>query len=172
MSAEIRAARPDEWPEVRDLRLRALESSPDAFGSTIEREREYGRSEWLEWINGWEGSENRLFLALEGDTRLGLAVGSREHGRDHVHLYAMWVEPASRRRALGTGLVQAVMDWSAECGAAAVELGVTETNAGARAFYARNGFEDTGERYSLREGSPLSVIVMRRRLVEPGRVVP
>jgi len=164
VTAEIRAARPDEWPEVRDLRLRALESSPDAFGSTAEREREFGRIGMGRVDHGVAGSENRLFLAVEGDARLGLAVGSHEYGRDHTHLYAMWVEPASRRRDLGTRLVEVVLDWSFELGATWVELGVTETNAGARAFYERNGFRDSGERYPLREGSALSVIVMRRVL--------
>lgn len=96
-----------------------------------------------------------------------MAVGSHEHGRDHTHLYGMWVEAASRRHALGSRLVEAVLDWSRERGAAAVELVVTDANPGARAFYEQLGFEDTGERYPLREGSPVTVAVMRRRLRTP-----
>ena len=43
-------------------------------------------------------------------------------------------------------------------------LGVTETNAGAAAFYEQLGFADTGERDPLREGSELRVRIFRREL--------
>lgn len=164
MSSQIRAAGPEEWRRVRDLRLRALADSPEAFGSTLEREREAGEAQWLDWISGWEGAENALFVAEEGAAWLGLAVGSHEAGRDHTHLYAMWVEPASRHRAFGTRLVEAVVEWSRSRGVRTVELGVTETNADARAFYEHLGFEEAGERQPLREDSPLLVIVMQRTL--------
>ena len=47
-------------------------------------------------------------------------------------------------------------------GAGSVILSVTETNAGAAAFYERLGFVDTGDRHRLREGSDLTVRVMSR----------
>ena len=43
-------------------------------------------------------------------------------------------------------------------------LGVTETNDGAVGFYEHLGFADTGERYPLREGSPLTCRLLRREL--------
>lgn len=45
-----------------------------------------------------------------------------------------------------------------------IELGVTAINRDAVLFYERLGFVDTGERHALRDGSPLEVVVMRRRL--------
>jgi ribosomal protein S18 acetylase RimI-like enzyme len=160
VSIEVRAARPREWRRVREIRLRALADAPEAFGSSLERERAFRRAEWRDWITGWKGSENALFAGIEGDEWLGIAVGSHERDRDHAHLFAMWVEPGSRRRALGSRLVGAAVDWSARRGVGSVRLGVTETNAGARAFYERLGFTDTGERHPLREGSPLTVVLM------------
>lgn len=41
-------------------------------------------------------------------------------------------------------------------------LAVTETNTGAATFYEHLGFEDTGEREPLREGTELRVRMMRR----------
>jgi ribosomal protein S18 acetylase RimI-like enzyme len=166
VSVEIRTARPRAWRRVREIRLRALADSPDAFGSSLERERAFRRSEWRDWVTGWKGTTNALFAAVEREAWLGVAVGSHERGRDHTHLFAMWVEPEARRRELGTGLVRAVVAWSAARGAGSVRLGVTESNAGARAFYERLGFEDTGERRPLREGSSLSVVLMRLVLPE------
>jgi ribosomal protein S18 acetylase RimI-like enzyme len=161
---EVRAAAPEEWRRVRALRLRALEDSPDAFGSTLEGERDHEEADWRSWISGWEGASNALFVAIRGEAWIGMAVGSHEEGRDRTHVYGMWVEPAARRLDLGTRLLRAVLDWSAERAVATVELAVTETNGGARAFYERNGFEDSAARHPLREGSRLSVIVMRRAL--------
>jgi len=40
----IRPVAREEWERVRDLRLHALADAPDAFGSTLERERSVVRS--------------------------------------------------------------------------------------------------------------------------------
>ncbi|MGH2672455.1 MAG: GNAT family N-acetyltransferase, partial [Actinomycetota bacterium] len=158
---EVMTARPDEWRRVRDLRLRALEDSPDAFGSTFERERGHQRRDWLRWISGWESAVNRLVVAIDGDEWIGMAVGSRTGDVDRAHLYAMWVDPRARRGGVGRRLVDAVLAWAGAEGATEIELGVTATNHAAVEFYEGLGFADTGERRALRDGSPLEVVVMR-----------
>jgi len=161
---EVRTARPDEWRYVRDLRLRALADSPDAFGSTFERERVYAKREWLRWISGWERAVNRLLVAIDEQTWIGMAVGSRADDDERAHLYAMWVDPVSRRAGVGRRLVEAVLAWAEAEGATEIELGATATNRDAVVFYERLGFADSGERHALRDGSPLEVVVMRRGL--------
>jgi GNAT superfamily N-acetyltransferase len=161
---EVRTARPDEWRRVRDLRLRALADSPDAFGSTFERERAHAKGEWLRWISGWESAVNRLVVAVDEDEWIGMAVGSRTGDDERAHLYAMWVDPRARRAGIGRRLFEAVLSWAEAEGATEIELGATAINRGAVVFYERLGFADTGERHALRDGSPLEVVVMRRRL--------
>jgi ribosomal protein S18 acetylase RimI-like enzyme len=162
---EVRPARAGEWREVRDLRLRALADAPDAFGSTLEREREYGEREWLSWISGWEDSTNRLVVGIDADAWVGMAVGSKTEKDELAHVYGMWVDPLARRGGLGRRLLDDVTDWLRALGATEIELGVTATNRGALAFYERMGFVDTQERRPLREDSSLEVIVMRRRVL-------
>jgi ribosomal protein S18 acetylase RimI-like enzyme len=164
MTVEIRAVEPHEWPALRDLRLRALADTPDAFGSTIDRERAYGEAKWLDWISGWEGAENRLFAAIEGGRWVGMAVGSRAAGDPVAHVYGMWVDPAARRGGIGRRLLDEVVAWAESGGSTELELGVTETNEAARRLYERYGFADSGSRHPLREGSSLQVIVMRGAL--------
>jgi GNAT superfamily N-acetyltransferase len=163
-SVTVRAVRPEEWQRFRDVRLRALADSPDAFGSTLEQERDHGRAKWVEWISGWSEATNRAFVALEDDTWLGIAVGSRTGHEPIVHVYSMWVDQSARRMGIGRLLLDKVVDWARSIGASGLELGVTAANLGAVAFYERMGFVDTTERRLLREGSMQDVIVMRRRL--------
>lgn len=163
-SVEVRPARAEDWREVRDLRLRALADAPDAFGSTLEHEQQHGESEWLAWICGWEGTTNRLFVALDGDEWVGIAVGSRAGDDRTAHVYSMWVDASVRRAGIGRRLLDEVIRWSRSIGASELELAVTATNDGAVSFYERMGFADTMERRPLREGSTHEVIVMRRRL--------
>ena len=161
----VRQAIPDEWERVRELRLRALGEAPEAFGSTLAEEQALGRrDDWVAWIAGWEGATNALYVAeFEGDgTWVGMAVGSRTGGQRRAHLYAMWVDPAWRTRGVGASLVREVLAWAGSWGARSVVLGVTETNEGAARFYERLGFSDTGLRHPLREGSALSVRILRR----------
>jgi GNAT superfamily N-acetyltransferase len=163
-NVRIRPATQQEWERVRELRLRSLGDAPDAFGSTLDRERRLGEAGWIEWIEGWEGATNVMFVAERDDRWIGTALGSRTGEEPEAHLYGMWVEPAWRGRGVGARLVEQVLSWARSWGARSVILGVTETNASAAAFYERLGFEDTGQRHPLREGSDLAVRIMRRDL--------
>jgi len=160
----IRRATSEEWERIREIRLRALRDSPDAYGSTEERELRNSEDDWRSWVSGWDGvSRQVLFVAEEGEEWQGLALGVR--WRDHpdpANLYAMWVAPDARRAGLGRALVEAVSAWAAEEGASIVHLCVTDSNEGAAAMYERCGFAPTGERSPLREGSPLEAVHLER----------
>lgn len=164
MNHAVRFATPDEWERVRELRLRALADAPGAFGSTLARERESAEADWRAWVSGWEGSTNAMAVAEVDGVWIGMAVGSRTGEEPGAHLYGMWVEPDRRRDGVGANLVHAVLGWASSWGAGSVILGVTEGNDGAVGFYEHLGFEDTGERHPLREGSELVVRVLRRPL--------
>ena len=160
----IRPVAREEWERVRDLRLHSLADAPDAFGSTLERERSVGRPEWIAWIEGWEGATNVMFVAERDDRWIGMAVGSRTDEEADANLYGMWVDPTFRGAGVGARLVEGVLAWARSWSARSVTLGVTETNDGAVGFYEHLGFADTGERYPLREGSRLTCRLLRREL--------
>lgn len=65
---------------------------------------------------------------------------------DEAEIQSLAVAPSMRRQGLGALLLQATLTAALERKAAQVHLEVRESNAAARAFYRRHGFEETGRR--------------------------
>jgi ribosomal protein S18 acetylase RimI-like enzyme len=76
----------------------------------------------------------------------------------------MWVDPAVRGQRVGERLIAAIVPWVQAQGYARVGLGVTIGNDAAVALYERLGFEDTGLRFPLREGTDLTIRILAARV--------
>jgi ribosomal protein S18 acetylase RimI-like enzyme len=158
---EIRRVRPDEWRDFRDLRLRALLDSPEAFGGTYEQSSARTDDAWMEWTRGLAESDTQaLFVAP--DAGLAGAFHRAEDGK--WLLFTMWVDPARRNRGIGRALVDAVVDFVRGQRAGELYLDVTETNDAARVLYERYGFAYTGHREPLVSHPELDVLEMRLEL--------
>jgi ribosomal protein S18 acetylase RimI-like enzyme len=161
-----RRLEPDEWPRFRDIRLRSLKDSPEAFGGTYEGERGSDETRWRGWVtgDGWEG-DVAAFLAEDPATggSIGIAVCAlfdAEPGT--AHLFAMWVDPGARNRGVGRALVRAVVARAKQRRAHELMLCVTVGNDAAAALYSSCGFVRTADPpRPLREGSGLSIVDMR-----------
>ena len=148
----VRVAGPDDWATWRDLRLRALQDSPSAFGSTYERERAFDEATWRERMRGHDGVS---VLAWLDGTAVGMGGGFQDLP-GFLHVVAMWTDPVRRGLGVGAAVLQALEDWAAGRGLR-LHLDVNVANPGARALYERCGYVATGETRPLREGSAESV---------------
>jgi GNAT superfamily N-acetyltransferase len=147
----LRAVVAGDAEQLRRLRLRALEDSPDAFGSSLQVELTFPESEWLDLARRSETAEDVVvYVAVDGDRWLGMAAG-RWYDRDNgvAVLWGMWVDPASRGLGLGERLVTAVHEWAAGQGARALRLGAVTGVGDPTGFYERLGFARTGETGAL-----------------------
>jgi GNAT superfamily N-acetyltransferase len=148
----VRAVATADAARLREVRLRALAESPDAFAAALEEESKLPRSYWAELaMQSEDGDHAAIYLALDGSRTVGLAAGrwfDRERGV--VQLWGMWVDPSARGLRVGEQLVSAVRDWAAGRGARFVRLGVITREGDATAFYERLGFVRTGEVIPLR----------------------
>ena len=154
----VRRVRPEEWPALRAIRLRALADAPDAFGATLADEAMDPDATWQQ-----RASDRVSFVAELAGRFVGVAgVGPAPVEAPVAMLYAMWVEPEVRGTGVATAIVEAAVDWARDAGYPGLGLGVTTTNARAIAFYERLGFVDTGQRYPLRQGSRLDIQIMVR----------
>jgi GNAT superfamily N-acetyltransferase len=130
----------------REVRLRALRESPDAFASTYDAEVKRPDSHWVERVSrAATGSERAVFLAFDREDCVGL-VGCIEDGLGaDRQLVSMWVAPSHRGTGVATELLDAVLQWADGAEVRDIALWVTRGNDPARRFYERSGFTVTGD---------------------------
>jgi ribosomal protein S18 acetylase RimI-like enzyme len=151
----VKPLRAEQWRELRDIRLRALRDSPEAFLTTVAQAEKEPDEFW----------SSRAALAAHGErwgiclayTDQGEAIGMASGVEDPeipgvVELVQMWVDPTWRHQSVGAQLVAAIIAWSAPR-ADRIRLGVAEDNHAAIDLYTRCGFMPTGEEQPF-EGRP------------------
>jgi len=133
----------------RTLRLEALHSHPEAFGTSWEEEASKPLAWFAERLAG-----NAVFGGWRGDSILvgvaGLHVPDAAKSRHKGLLWGMFVRPEAR----GTGLAASLLARVIEHAAGTVEevlLTVVTSNTAAVRLYARAGFREYGlERRALK----------------------
>jgi hypothetical protein len=71
-SAQVRAVGADDWRSWRDIRPRALQDSPDAFGSTYELESGFTEDQWRTRL---AGPDHVSALAYRATAPIGMGAG-------------------------------------------------------------------------------------------------
>lgn len=156
---------PSSWTRLRELRLRALDDEPDAYGSSASAEHHQDERAWrrLAAIGPW-------WLAVDGDDDVGLVAGGRREGDDATRwVYSMWVDPRWRGRDVASALLDAVVTWATEEGATRLGLDVTDRVPRARRFYERYGFVTTGVVVPLSRDPTITLTEMVIELAPTGR---
>lgn len=145
---EVRRATQDDWRECRALRLRALADSPNAFASTLERERGFSDRAWRRRLTtGFQ------LLAYEGASIVGTVTGIPDRRERRAReVVALWVDPDARGRGVGVALIEGLVTWARDISAPALTLWVADGNDEARRLYERRGFAPTGDRNVIRDG--------------------
>ncbi len=141
-----------DWSAYREIRLRSLLESPEAYGSSHERELGLTESEWRARTTG------RLFLARDDEQHVvGTAAGLfGENG--HLDLVGMFVAAEARGRGCAELLLDAVVAVARTDGATRVVLHVTDGNVAAARCYSCYGFTETGRRWPMERDPRLTEI--------------
>src|SRR4051794_1981739 len=160
--AQLRVVGPDDWTAWRELRLTALEESPDAFGSRLADWQGAGEERWRDRLTSVPfnvmalddaqvgpavGAAAGAAAGAAGGHAVGMAVGMASGvpgDTSTVELISMYVRRDERGGPVARQLVEAVADWAREQGAEALVLAVRASNDRARAFYRGCGFDDVG----------------------------
>ena len=142
MGTTIERLAAHEGERWREIRLRALQEAPDAFGTTFAQASAWPDDRWRKQV-----AEIATFAAVIDGNDVGVARGAGHPTRPDVReLISMWVAPSARRRGVGSRLVDAIAEWARAEGALTLVLDVREHNASALALYASRGLGPfTGE---------------------------
>jgi len=144
--SDIKLLGPEEWPVLRDIRLRALRESPESFLSSYEREVSFGSERWrAEFARGeWSiGFIDTAPVGLLGTTR------ELDTPADQCYLEYMWVAPEFRRSGLAHSLLEVVLGRVRNNGVNTVFLWVLDGNTPAEQLYKSIGFVSTSQRQPL-----------------------
>ena len=127
--------------DFRRIRLSALATAPEAFGSTLDRETTRPLEMFAERL-----SASIVFGAYRDGRIVGMIGLKREDGPKMSHKAFIWgffVEPECRGLGLGTALIEAALAAAREI-VEQVALTVVEGNAEAARLYERFGFQRYG----------------------------
>jgi ribosomal protein S18 acetylase RimI-like enzyme len=157
---------PDVVAAFKDVRLRALQDSPQAFGSTYAKESQFGDDEWLRRSERWATPRRGGWLAMDGDAPCGIVVGDCDRADPTVAwIMSMWVVPTHRRMGAGRRLVEALLRWAVTQDYRVVRLEVVCTNDAAIRFYESMEFVKTGRTCIYPNDPSLFEYEMERRLL-------
>ena len=147
MTSSIIQLEADDWQRYRAIRLRALESDPQAFYSTAEDAGRLSEKEWRRRLS--VPMAGTYVLQAEDGTDHGL-VGALPYREDDAEagdfqLVAMWVAPEARGTGAAHELVRAAITHARDAGARRLVLWVAWGNIRAEALYKAHGFRRTGQ---------------------------
>jgi GNAT superfamily N-acetyltransferase len=146
----IRALGAADAEAYRVLRLTALATSPEAFGSSHEEEAELSLDSFRARVV--TTGRNVIFGAFADNHLVGMAgfaASERVKKRHKGTLWGVFVMPEWRGRGLGDRLIARVVEHATEH-VVVLQASVVATNQKARQAYARFGFVPYGiERHAL-----------------------
>jgi len=158
VGVNVRQLKATEWSVWRDLRLRAVRDSPDAFRATLDEELARQDSDWADIIRATvEHPRGTLLVAQDQNEPIGILFGRIDAMETYAEVGAMWVDPTARSAGAGGALLDTAIRWAGDYGVSRLELWVTDGNTAAEALYSSRGLSRTGATEFLREGSTRTI---------------
>jgi GNAT superfamily N-acetyltransferase len=143
--------RPEQWRELRALRLEMLADSPLAYVESLESAQRVGEQEWQDRARRYTAapSVNLVAVAPAGGSAgqwVGTMSGYVDEPSGRPWLVAVYVAPEHRGRDRGVAdaLLDGIEDWARRGGHPQLWLEVHEDNPRAHGFYLRRGYRFTG----------------------------
>ena len=140
---------PDEWPVLRDMRLRAFRDSPHSFLATYENEKDFDEQKWRA-----EFGRGDWTVSIQDAERAGIVGCTREVGMSAHERYLeyLWVAPRWRNKGVAHSMLTVVLDRLRKSGVRTAYLWVLDGNDAAVRLYESVGFISSNHRQPARPG--------------------
>ncbi len=145
MDLHIRRIGSQDARLLRELRLRSLADSPEAFGQPLDDAAARPEAEWAAQARAASEGDRRAWFIAESvepgkvAKPMGIVLVRRRPPEEAL-VFSMWVDPRARRAGMGQALIQTASEWAASWGAERIVLWVVAGNEPGFRFYQRLGF--------------------------------
>jgi ribosomal protein S18 acetylase RimI-like enzyme len=163
----IRRIAPTDGLTLRDLRVRSIAESPNAFGQPLAEALARPDLEWQRSARQASHGEDRTWLIAEETGRTVGIVQGRRRRPSTLMLFSMWVDPSARRLGVGRMLIGALETWASGWQARETLLWVMADNHRAIEFYRGLGFDTVDRGPDAQSGARFGAIAMRRTISAP-----
>jgi ribosomal protein S18 acetylase RimI-like enzyme len=136
--AVIRRIDASDWERLRDVRLRALATDPQAFLETLDHARKLPDVHWRERATPTE--TGATFVEERDGSFVAMVTLFVADDPATAYLVGMWVAPELRGAGIAVQLVEQVLGWAREHRRARVVLSVEPGNDRAARLYEKCGF--------------------------------
>jgi ribosomal protein S18 acetylase RimI-like enzyme len=166
---QIVKLQPSQWEAYKNLRLRALQEEPQAFGSSYAENVSKPDNYWVERLTDVEEGKNWLVFAKENNNLIGMMGGFRKDDdpEDVVNVIAVYVAKEARGKGVSKKLMQALLeDFEKDPSINKVKLSVNKEQIPAVKLYESFGFKVVGEEnIRLGDGNLYDELVMEKQLL-------
>ena len=133
----IRRVELDDWQRLRDVRLRALTTDPEAFLETAANARTFSDELWRERA---QPSDSNVTFVHELDGAFdGMVSAFVADDPETAYLVGMWVAPELRGSGVASDLVECIIEWSRTQQRSRIVLSVEGDNGRAAHLYEKWG---------------------------------
>jgi ribosomal protein S18 acetylase RimI-like enzyme len=168
VKVEIQQPLPAQWQEYKALRLRALQSEPQAFASSYERELAYPDEKWQQRLQELGNGISWVFCAKNADEELvGMIGGYRDESDLQNHSAQIWgvyVDNKMRGKGIAKALMRKILEeFDRNLDIESVILEVNSDQEAATKLYESLGFEaETTYSYKMGDGKEHQITRMKR----------
>jgi [ribosomal protein S18]-alanine N-acetyltransferase len=150
----------ERQPQVTPLKVRPFQTGDSEAVSEICR-HSLQAAQWPKESYDQGHSSGQIVLIAEINGRIYGFLVARVTG-DEAEILNMAVDPAHRRKGIGSTLLSAATSAAQAQYAKNIYLEVRESNSAAISFYRRHGFEKTAERREYYRSPTENAVVMKK----------
>jgi predicted GNAT family acetyltransferase len=134
---DIRKLSSKDWDKFRMIRLKGLQTDPQAFGGSFAEETKRQEVEWKEQVE----KSGRFFFAAEENEKFVSVAGAKQVSEKVWMLIAVYTLPENRGNGLARMLTERIIQEVKACGADKIQLMCNVNQKDAIGIYEKIGFQ-------------------------------